>query len=37
LGIYRDRNKEKSCSFVYGNSTKVRRKQSSVNHQKEYQ
>ena len=34
MGIYRDRNKERSCSFVYGNSLKVCRKQSSGNHQK---
>jgi hypothetical protein len=37
LGIYRDRNKERSCSFVYGNPPKVCRKQSNGNHQKEYQ
>jgi len=37
LGIYRDRNKERSCSFVYGNPPGVCRKQSSGNHQKEYQ
>jgi len=37
LGIYRDRDKERSCSFVYGNSPEVCGKQSSGNHQKEYQ
>ena len=37
IEIYRDRNKERSCSLVYGNPTKVCRKQSSGNHQKEYQ
>jgi hypothetical protein len=36
LGIYRDRNKTRSCSFVYGHSPKVCGKQSSGNHQKEY-
>ena len=29
LGIYRDRNKTRSCSFVYGHSPKVCGKQSS--------
>lgn len=37
MGIYRDRNNKKSCSFVCGNTPKVCRKQSSENHQKENQ
>ena len=37
LGIYRDRNKKRSCSSVYGDPSEVCRKQSSGNYQKDYQ
>ena len=37
LGIYRDRDQERSCSSVYGDPSEACRKQSSGNHQKEYQ
>jgi len=33
---YRDRNKESSCSFIYGHSPEICRKQGSRNHQEEY-